>query len=393
MSVGRSAASRARLWLLLAIGLAASPVLAAERFPRAASKPLGPSYVGGGRVGGDTLGDALPITALPFWDGGTTCGFANDYDEICPYAGSTAPDVVYRYEPLVDQSIRVDLCSSYYDTKVYVWDGEVGYDVACDDDACGYTWQSLIFQADLQAGRTYFIVVDGYGAACGEYAIYIDEVVDPCFVTCPEGAVPEGEPPCQDGYVDQFNSGCDGQMPYPLGWESLEPQDGGCAVVCGRSCRYVLDGEAAADVDWYQVRAAGGPIVCSGTTEFWALCWLVYGTDCSNLQYQYDTSEPCGSFSVQRNCAAGQEVWIRFRPREWLWVPERDYVLEVCGIAPPPGEPGACCRADGCEMLSATECAAAGGSWIGEGVPCEPDPCGPVPVERVSWGRVKEVFR
>jgi hypothetical protein len=54
------------------------------------AKPLGPPYVGGGRVGGDTLDEALPITTLPFWDGGTTCGFANDHDEICPYPGSTA---------------------------------------------------------------------------------------------------------------------------------------------------------------------------------------------------------------------------------------------------------------------------------------------------------------
>jgi hypothetical protein len=164
-------------------------------------------------------------------------------------------------------------------------------------------------------------------------------------------------------------------------------------TVCGRSCRYVFDGEAAFDADWYRARAAGGPIVCAGTAEFSALCELVYGTDCANLQYQYDTSAPCGSFSVQRNCTAGQEVWILLQPLLWYWVPESDYVLTVCGIAPAPGGAGACCGSGGCEMLSATECAAAGGSWIGEGVPCDPDPCGPVPVERTSWGRVKEKYR
>jgi FtsP/CotA-like multicopper oxidase with cupredoxin domain len=41
----------------------------------------------------------------------------------------------------------------------------------------------------------------------------------------------------------------------------------------------------------------------------------------------------------------------------------------------PPAQPGACCLPSGCVQLTATECASQGGTFIGPGVPCSPDPC------------------
>ena len=40
------------------------------------------------------------IPSLPYSDTGTTAGYTDDYDEVCPYSGSTAPDVVYSYTPV-----------------------------------------------------------------------------------------------------------------------------------------------------------------------------------------------------------------------------------------------------------------------------------------------------
>ena len=45
--------------------------------------------------GGDTIFDATVVTGLPYTVSGTTVGYTNDYDEACPYTGSTSPDVVY----------------------------------------------------------------------------------------------------------------------------------------------------------------------------------------------------------------------------------------------------------------------------------------------------------
>ncbi len=160
-----------------------------------------------GREGGETVEDALPIDALPFTDTGETCDNINDYDEACPYTGSTAPDVVYVFSPGEEGVIDIDLCASLYDTKVYVYDLEGGYGfgnpLACNDDAgCGYSgYQSLIEGCSVTAGHTYHIVVDGYGESCGEYELTIDRQ-EPCVVECPAGAVFEGEPPLVDDYED-----------------------------------------------------------------------------------------------------------------------------------------------------------------------------------------------
>jgi len=123
----------------------------------------------GDRTGGDTVASAYPIPGLPFTDTGTTCGFANDYDAVCPYTGSTAPDVVYGYTPPTDQYVTIDLCGSTYDTKVYVFENTVGNVIACNDDYCNY--QSFLSQVPFAAGNTYYIIVDGYAASCGFYVL------------------------------------------------------------------------------------------------------------------------------------------------------------------------------------------------------------------------------
>jgi len=47
------------------------------------------------KQGGDTFDDAIQITVIPDTLIGTTEGFNDDYDEVCPFSGSTSPDVVY----------------------------------------------------------------------------------------------------------------------------------------------------------------------------------------------------------------------------------------------------------------------------------------------------------
>lgn len=55
---------------------------------------------------------------------------------------------------------------------------------------------------------------------------------------------------------------------------------------------------------------------------------------------------------------------------------------------------GACCfETRGCLVGTPAECAAVGGAYMGDGTLCEPDPCGAVPVESTTWGRVKSEFR
>jgi parallel beta-helix repeat protein len=62
-----------------------------------------------------------------------------------------------------------------------------------------------------------------------------------------------------------------------------------------------------------------------------------------------------------------------------------------CGVAFPPG---ACCLVGGaCVVVSEYACSAQQGLYRGNGTLCQPDPCGPTPIERTSWGRIKAAYR
>ena len=139
------------------------------------------------RQGGDTVDGAAPIPGVPFVESGTAAGYTDDYDEVCPYTGSTSPDVVYVYTPSSDITIDVDLCGSAYDTKVYVYDEGLNL-IACNDDfyfddVCG-VYVSRLEYVSLIGGSTYYIVIDGYGGDFGDYELEITEFV-------PSMALPE----------------------------------------------------------------------------------------------------------------------------------------------------------------------------------------------------------
>ncbi len=61
---------------------------------------------------------------------------------------------------------------------------------------------------------------------------------------------------------------------------------------------------------------------------------------------------------------------------------------------PTPDPEGACCLDDGsCVRASEFDCTLVGGSFVGDDVPCDPDPCVAVPTQESSWGLLKKRFR
>ena len=138
-------------------------------------------------IGGDTAATAIGIASLPFTAVGNTSAFQDDYDEHCPFVAPGAPDVVYSFTPFQPVVVDIELCSSSYDTKVYVYAGAAptpgsgpsGTAIACNDDAgCGPNgWASRIANLPLAGGTTYLIVVDGFGGSpsgqSGPYAMTI----------------------------------------------------------------------------------------------------------------------------------------------------------------------------------------------------------------------------
>ncbi|NNM25211.1 MAG: LamG domain-containing protein [Phycisphaerales bacterium] len=128
--------------------------------------------------GGEDASTATDIPGMPFLDTGTTVGFADDTDEVCPFTGSTSPDVWYRYIPEASGRIDLTLCNSDYDTKVYIYDNEFNL-IACNDDACsdaaGNPFRSRLDLVELTGGVKYFIVIDGWEGDAGDYTLEMDD--------------------------------------------------------------------------------------------------------------------------------------------------------------------------------------------------------------------------
>lgn len=121
----------------------------------------------------------------------------------------------------------------------------------------------------------------------------------------------------------------------------------------------------AVDTGWSIVR------VYFGNTELWSAT-LYYG----------DTAD----YSFTTDCATGDRIDTAI---DAITFYDDSVVLDVT-IAT---TCGACCFGTECQMHTAEDCEAAGGRFVGEGVPCDPNPCENTPVENATWGRVKTLYR
>jgi hypothetical protein len=120
---------------------------------------------------GESCENAIELFSLTGCvEGETTC-YRDDYNESCDFPDTGASDRVYSYTPFVNLHGSVEMCNSGYDTKIYIYENECedfnsGNALYCNDDFCGLNgWRSLINDVTLQAGQTYYFVVDGYGEA------------------------------------------------------------------------------------------------------------------------------------------------------------------------------------------------------------------------------------
>jgi hypothetical protein len=120
---------------------------------------------------GDICDDAKILTSPSFCFEDCTTGYTDDYNESCPFPETGAPDIVYRFEPQFTQTVNIDLCPSSYDTKIYIYEDQCGsYSsgeaLYCNDDFCGVNgWRSRLENVTFETGHTYYIIIDGWGAA------------------------------------------------------------------------------------------------------------------------------------------------------------------------------------------------------------------------------------
>ena len=104
---------------------------------------------------------------------GTTCGAGNDYTPSC-VGSSTAEDYAFLWTPPTTGTYVFSTIGSSFDTVIHLRDGAGGPSIACNDDSFGGL-QSVV-GANVTAGHPITVVVDGYGASCGNYVLSIKPV-------------------------------------------------------------------------------------------------------------------------------------------------------------------------------------------------------------------------
>jgi hypothetical protein len=293
------------------------------------------------RQGGDTFADAFLIPDLPFADTGTTVGYTNDYDEVCPYSTSTAPDVVYKLQVTSAVIVDIDLCGSGYDTKVYVYREDFTL-VVCNDDfyfdgLCG-VYVSKIEDLRLEPAVKYFVVIDGYGISAGDYLLQIGPPPPPCVVPCPSGASEEGEPPLVQDYVDNWNGGCNTPPDFPFSdfWSWYGD------TLCGVSGWYTLDGGNHRDTDWYQLMmGVTGVLEIDITAEQPSYAFELGPLDCDHVAVLQSVEvNPCETAHMTIDgYFTGATVWFWVGPTTYVapqGAPnEYQYVVYFDGLLQP----------------------------------------------------------
>jgi len=333
-------------WIPLAFMMGAVAVAGAQdlgvRMPAKSAPVVAENVPDPDRQGGDTILDAWVIPAIPYTDIGTTAGYVDDYDEACPYTGSTSPDVVYSFTPAVDLVVNLDLCGSSYDTKIYVYDSALHL-VACNDDyyfddVCGL-YVSKLPCVWLTPGQTYYIVIDGYGGDFGEYILDVTSF-EGCVVECPTGAWPENEPELVDDYADSWNGGCDSPG-FGFPFQHISGDEEGAAVFCGVAGWYIHGGVDSRDTDWFTVMAGPtGTIDVTVDAEAPTLFCELLPQDCEDVAVAQSVSGgPCSPATMAiTGYPETAVVWLwagstGFWPEPCVPGNEYDYVLWISGIA------------------------------------------------------------
>jgi hypothetical protein len=268
------------------------------------------------RQGGDTIGEAVPI-AIGDTDTGTTEGYNDDYDEVCPFSGSTSPDVVYVISLDSTTTLNLDLCESGYDTKIYVYDPDLNL-MGCNDDACsdseGNPFRSYLQIMNLAPGD-YYIVVDGYAGNFGEYTLTVT-AEEPCELECPPDATLEDEPDCGEDYEDVTNGGCNSDPPV---FGAIADGE----TVCGTMGTYLYQGENRRDTDWFLFSLDEPSIISlSGQAEYPVQMAVVSYTDCDDYTIIANiTGEECQDIALTTSCVLPGDYVVFVAPTEFSGVP------------------------------------------------------------------------
>jgi ELWxxDGT repeat protein len=185
----------------------------------------------------DDLGSALGTSLAR----GNTCGRSNKLSPTC--GSSRAPDHLYRWTAPFTGTFTFTTAGSSYDTVLQLVDPASGTPLGCNDDSAG-TLQSSV-SVSLSAGQPVRLSVDGYGTACGSFALnihgiaatkrgltWVQNVSDSCGqtrVTCNDCDPYQGDTLCSESrpllcIKQDASTNCGGAPTFSDGWTAATVQ-------------------------------------------------------------------------------------------------------------------------------------------------------------------------
>jgi hypothetical protein len=174
--------------------------------------------------------------------------------------------------------------------------------------------------------------------------------VDAGQCACPANAGSEGEPTCFDGYVDNFNGGCN-STPTIFGIAN-------CSPICGNAGVYTTNGQSLRDTDWYQITLGAGAFTVSAMGDGFAVQCATLATGCPPAVI--------GNVSAA-SCVATSPLPLN-GPGTFVIFVSRDNLLNPVGVP--------ACGAKYTLTIN------------GPGIPS----CGTTAVESATWGAIKSAY-
>jgi hypothetical protein len=307
-------------------------------------------------------------------------------NDVCPGQAIQGGDLVApaSYDPAGDDdwyqfyalagTVMVIGTDSYngsdVDTYLQLYDSDCSTLLAYDDDS-GPSLFSLISGFTIPHDGTYHIKTYTYSHAyTGDYQLLVTggplPPPDPNDTCNPDVELPGSSGVIQgdmSGDHDDYDSGA-----------------GGCASGFA---------EAGRDVA-YRIDLFTGDIVD-----------MTYTTPGSDAAFYVvtDCSDPVGTCVVGADAGYDTEVIHWSVPHTGTYYVILDHYGVDAGAGPwslsysTPYELAVCCVGELCYVVAPEDCAAMGGTFMGWGMSCDPNPCNVVPVQYESWGRMKTAYR
>jgi hypothetical protein len=299
------------------------------------------------------------------------------YPEDCGYSYSpSGHDEIWEFQVDTDGRWTFDTCTipARWDTSLGIAEdvgiGCPGVGLICnDDDPCGTYRESAIRDACLNAGQTYWLIVDGWSPATYFAGTYYDVTYARTGHPCGDGSgcghqfiagvlAPSGGTLSSDTTLgtNNFNSPCTGAIDGSGNDQIWEFQVGANGLWTFDTCTVPAAWDTTLEL--YKDTGAGcpgSPMVCDDD-------------GCNVVYYESMIADVC--------LQTGTTYWLVVDG--WSPYASGAYTVTYSQTGSLCEGAGACCNTDGscADSVLEDKCAAGGGRYLGHGFVCDGDPDG-----------------